>query len=204
MKNNKTMFCFVCFNFPTGTYFFAMVFLGCFSIVCSVVVLRLYHRGGKHPVPQRVLLFVQRFPFTATIGHPKINPRRSSTDSFDRENITQQNFHTVTERDKLNRERSFNGTAKNSSSSIPPSDGMSSSDEKPKDSQPLERIPLNPRSSRCYKNYSQQEEEEDEEFIAAQWRNFATFLDKFFFVISALTMFAMLLYAIICFFIEDM
>ena len=188
----------------TGTYFFAMVFLGCFSIVCSVIVLRVYHRGGKHPVPRRLRRFLQRFSFTSHIGRPKINPRRTSGDSIDRGESTQLvNFHAVSEheRSRVKRESSFNGNA-GTTTNVPQSDGMSSSDEKNKDPQPLERIPLKPRSPRCYKRYPH-DDEEDEDFIAAQWRNLATFLDKVFFAISAFTMFVMLLYALVCFFIED-
>lgn len=48
LQNNNLVF--ISLTLP-GMYFFAMVLMGCFSIIGTVIVLRVYHRGSDQPVP---------------------------------------------------------------------------------------------------------------------------------------------------------
>ncbi|XP_072023913.1 neuronal acetylcholine receptor subunit alpha-10-like [Amphiura filiformis] len=152
-----------------GMYFFAMVLMGCFSIIGTVIVLRVYHRGSDHPVPNWMKRCIQ-------------SRKRSKYSTLDRKNPNRTAYtpglHVEAHVLELARQSVSN---QNSSVSRSSPDGYSTPDvdegrdtdkyKRKSDQEAVTKLVLR----ELRKSASKSQDQDKREVIACEWREVALF-----------------------------
>lgn len=178
-------------------YFFAMVLMGCFSIIGTVIVLRVYHRGSDHPVPN----WMKRC----------LNTKRGKYAQLDRKNPNRTAYtpglHVEAHVLELARQ---NVSSQNSSVSRSSPDGYSTPDadetgrdkdmsyKRRSDQEAVTKLVLR----ELRKSASKSQDQDKRELIASEWREVALFLDRGIFISLFIVTMVIFLYVSVSFVAE--